>query len=44
MIFTTADIQLIIIIMLLTILLGCAWLVWKFGSHIDEEALKKNAP
>lgn len=44
--FTRSDIQLLIIIvfMLLVVLFGCAWLVWKFGPHIDEEALKKNAP
>lgn len=46
MTFTSIDFQLlaVVIIMVLSILLGCAWLVWKFGPHIDKEELKKNVP
>lgn len=29
---------------LLIVLSSVYWLIWKFGPHIDEEALKKNVP
>lgn len=46
MTFTEIDIQLIFIaaFILLVVLVSVFWLNWKFGPHIDEEALKKNVP